>query len=334
MYVIEYMECDMSANTKNSMETMDAQERILYVAERLSEEACTSKQLSLEIFGTDEAKKVRLIQSDIKLLKERYPGKIYVPSKGYNKFLNLPDFMEKLMSSDAEELSNLFEFIALFDAKMLRLFEESEPTLLKKLKREARSIYYIKDDPIEEIHNKEIWQTLKKAVKEKRYLSLAYEKEKLKAYNSVKPIKIVFAQNNWYLAAINTEEEHAFEFTFFRVSHIIAAKIDAKTFHEDVEALAHLKNLQSMFELYQTKQYKVLLLAKAEIAPYFRNKKYLKSQTIEEIREDGSLVLSFRINNHMEIIPIIKRWLPHLIVLEPSELKKEISTILKAYTYE
>ena len=325
------MENKMPENTKHRMGTMDAQERILYVAERLSKEACTSKQLSLEIFDTDESKKVRLIQSDIKLLKERYPGKIYVPSKGYNKFLDLPDFMKKLMSSDAVEISELFEFIALFDAKMLKLFEESEPALLKKLKRETRSIYYIKDDPIEEIHNKEIWKTLKKAVKEKRYISMAYEKDKLIAYNSIQPIKIVFAQNNWYLAAVNTEEEHEFEFTFFRISHIVAVKMDAKTFHQDVEVLHHLKNLQSLFELYKVKQYNVKILVKPKVASYFSSKKYLKSQQLVKENEDGSLIISFRINNTMEILPIIKRWLPDLVVLEPKELKDKVYSIIEQY---
>lgn len=319
---------------RNTTETMDVKERILYICDALAQKECSVKQLAVEIFGEAIPKKVRIIQQDIKMLRERYPEKIYSPRRGYYKFVSLPDFMEKLKSNDVEELSELFEFIALFDAKMIKIFEQSEPQLVKKLKREIRSIYHIKDDPIEHLKNSEIWHTLKKGVKEKRYLSIAYEKEKLIAYNAIRPIKIVFARNNWYLAAINTEEEHDFEFTFFRISHIVAAKILPTTFHEDIEALKFLENLQSLFERYKVPHYQVRLLAKPDIAPYFRHKKYLKSQQITGTREDGALELSYQINNTMEIIPLIKRWLPDLVVLEPESLREELETILSQYDAE
>ncbi len=338
MYNTEYMENNMK-NEDNmnheigryGFEVMDVKERILYILESLAKETCSVKQLTRDIFGTEEPKKIRLIQQDIKMLKERYPNKVYSPKKGSYKLVNLPDFLDKLSNNDAGDLTELFEFIALFDAKMLKLFEQSEPSLVKKLRKEIRSIYHIKDDPIEQIHNKEIWTKLKKAVKDKRYISIAYEKDRLKAYNEIKPIKIVFARNNWYLAAMNFDEAHEFEFTFFRISHIVAVTFGSKTFHEDISALNHLKNLQTLFEHYKTEQYTVTLLAKERAAPYFKSKKYLKSQQLVKENEDGSLVISFRINNTMEILPIIKRWLPDLVVLEPSELKDKIHAIIEQY---
>ena len=335
MYDTEFTENDMSnkaqSESRYGLEVMDVKERILYIVESLAKDACSVKQLSIDVFGTDEPKKVRLIQQDIKMLKERYPDKVYSPKKGFYKLVNLPDFLAKLTNNDAGDLSELFEFIALFDAKMLKLFEQSEPALVKKLRKEIRSIYHIKDDPIEQIHNKEIWLKLKKAVKDKRYISIAYEKDKLKAYNEIKPIKIVFARNNWYLAAINGDESHEFEFTFFRISHIVAVTLDSRTFHEDIGALKHLDNLQTLFELYKTEQYTVTLLVQAHVAPYFKSKKYLKSQQLVKENEDGSLILSYRINNTMEILPLIKRWLPDVVVLEPTELKDKINTIIKQY---
>ena len=318
--------------TENSMNNiMSAQERILYICERLTKDTCGTKQLSLEIFGTDEKKKVRLIQNDIKLLKERYPQSIYEPKKGSYKFVSLPDFINKLMDNDTQTVYDLFEFVTLFDAPMTRLFEQSEPLLMKKLKRETKSIYYIKDDPIEEIKKKDIWKILKKAVKERRYISLDYEKNKLKQYTHIKPMKIVFAQNNWYVAALSTQKNEEFEFTFFRLAHMDNVKMEPTTFHEDIEAISYLENIQTLFELYKTEKYTVRLLAKAHIASYFKNKKYLKSQHIEKLNDDGSIVLQYKINNMMEILPTIKKWLPDLIVLEPQQLKDAISKIITDY---
>jgi len=323
-----------NSESRYGFEVMDVKERILYIVESLAKESCSVKQLSLDIFGTDEPKKIRLIQQDIKMLKERYPEKVFSPKKGYYKLVNLPDFMEKLTNNDAGDLSELFEFIALFDAKMLKLFEQSEPALVKKLKKEIRTIYHIKDDPIEQIHNKEVWVKLKKAVKEKRYVSIAYKKNTLKAYNEIKPIKIVFARNNWYLAAVNSDDTHEFEFTFFRISHIVAITLDGRTFHEDVGALKHLDNLQSLFELYNTEKYSVILLVKKSAAPYFKSKKYLKSQQLLKENEDGSLIVSYRVNNTMEILPLIKRWIPDLLVLEPVELKEKVYNIIDQYKHQ
>ncbi len=329
MYNIESMENSMSSIKQNGK--MNSQERLLYILERLTQNACTTKDLAIEVFGNDESKHIRAIQNDVKLLKKRYPEKIVVPRKGYIKFAEVPDFMGKVMSNDVEDVSELFEFIALFDANMLKLFEEREPLFVKKLRREIKSIYYIKDDPIEEIQNKEIWKVLKKSVKDKRYLSISYKKDKLRAYNNIKPLKIVFARNNWYLAAINTEEKYGFEFTFFRINHIVSATLEMSKFHEDVEALKHLKSIQTLFQLYKEPTYPIRIWVKPEAAPYFSSKKYLHSQKIEKKHEDGSLEISFQINHPMEILPLVKRWLPHLVVMEPKSLHADMTTLLESY---
>ena len=309
---------------------MNAQERILYVLEKIHNRPTTAKELCYDIFESTEANKIRLIQKDIKLLKDQYPNSIEKTGEHYI-LLKLPDFMQTLMESNTDDLVELFEFITLFDAKMIDLFEQKEPVFVKKLKKEIRSMYHIQDDPIESIGDKDIWRAVKKAVRQKRYISIGYKKDKLHAYNDIRPVKIIFARNNWYLAAINTEEKHDFDFTFFRINHITSVSFEEKNFKEDFEALKHLENLQSLFERYRVERYKVKVLVKPEVAPYFKNKKYLRSQQIEQQNEDGSLILSFSINNTMELLPIVKRWMPHMIVQEPQHLKNEIEEIVSTY---
>ena len=311
---------------------MRTQERILYIINKLLQQECCSKHLAQEVFGQMGSSEIRKIQNDIKLLKETFKENLVSTKRGCYKLINLSKSLENLYSASPDELHNIFEFVALFDAKILTLFEMNEPSLVRKIKKDIESIYHIHEAPFEEIQNHEIWNTVKKAVKERRYLSIAYQKHNMIAYNYIKPIKIVFASNNWYLASIVTEiDKFEYQFTFFRINHIVAATLESKSFQEDVEAKQHLKEFQSLFDHYGVQKYLVRLHVDREVAPYFRQKKYLKSQKIEQTNSDGSLVLSYQVTNSMEILPLIKRWLPHLHVLEPVELKSEIRAIFEDY---
>ena len=311
---------------------MNSQERILHIVERLTQKEWCTKDLARDLLGQDDESYRRLIQNDIKIIRKLFGEKCISTKRGCYKFINLPQTMQNLYENSAQDMSDLFEFIALFDAKMLRMFEESEPALVKRLKKQMRVIYQLHSSPFEEIKDQKIWHTLKGAIRDKRYICIAYHKNRLISYDHVKPIKIVFAKNNWYLATIISEEDkHGYGFTFLRINHIIGLSMEAQNFQEDISALKFLENFQTLFEVYGGKSYIVKLLAKKEIAVFFKQKKYLKSQIITKTQEDGSLMLSYRINNTFEIMPLIKQWLPHLTVVEPQTLKEEIDNTLHQY---
>jgi predicted DNA-binding transcriptional regulator YafY len=46
---------------------------------------------------------------------------------------------------------------------------------------------------------------------------------------------------------------------------------------------------------------------------------------------DGSMDISIEITNDNEIIPVVKYWLPHIKVLEPSRISKQIEEDLLLY---
>jgi predicted DNA-binding transcriptional regulator YafY len=54
----------------------------------------------------------------------------------------------------------------------------------------------------------------------------------------------------------------------------------------------------------------------ANIAKYFKRKP-LPTQKTQSVNQDGSIEISITITYEMEIIPIIKYWMPHLKVIEP-----------------
>ena len=74
----------------------------------------------------------------------------------------------------------------------------------------------------------------------------------------------------------------------------------------------------------------VLLKINDKKARFFKNKKFLKSQKIEQNLENGDIVVKYTVTNFNEITSFILSWLPNVEVLEPKELKDEINTMLKS----
>ena len=68
----------------------------------------------------------------------------------------------------------------------------------------------------------------------------------------------------------------------------------------------------------------VILKASAQIAYYFKRRITLPNQVIEKELESGELIISVKVANDMQIIPLIKYWIPELDVISPQSLLKTI----------
>ena len=66
-------------------------------------------------------------------------------------------------------------------------------------------------------------------------------------------------------------------------------------------------------------------------ARLFKAKMHLASQKEVETKEDGTLVLSFKVSQVMEMEELIKKWIPHMKVIAPPSLKQKIEDDLKEY---
>jgi predicted DNA-binding transcriptional regulator YafY len=309
--------------------------RALRIIEMLLEKEYTSRELEINIFGTDGEKK-RTIQGDLDELSAHFGEKFIKVKKGreyHYKLIDLPQPMYNLYTIPPDEIIKIYEFIGLFDNKSLELFETQEPMLVKKIRKELEQVYTLINQPLEDLHPTPHLRTIKKAVRQNRYLSIGYMKEKLIAYNDVKPLKIVFAQNNWYLAVLLQEKNNDQHFTFLRLAFITSVSMQGKFAKTSPvkDALSHLDNAQTLFASMDASPYEVQLLAQRSIARYFREKKYLRSQKIIQENPDGSVLLSYKITNNKEILPLIMRWLPDIYVVSPRKLKTRVSRMLKRY---
>jgi predicted DNA-binding transcriptional regulator YafY len=151
--------------------------------------------------------------------------------------------------------------------------------------------------------------------------------------HTVKPYKIVFMNENFYLAC---EVEHPdYQFSPYRISKIENVTPTGKNFHQNREIASFIKNMQTPLAKY-TPGYKehlidVIVEVASEKAHHFKAKKHLPSQKIIEEKEDGTLVLSYTVTQTIEIDDLIKRWIPSMKVTSPSSLKERIHKDLTEY---
>ncbi|MCK4441334.1 MAG: WYL domain-containing protein [Sulfurovaceae bacterium] len=112
------------------------------------------------------------------------------------------------------------------------------------------------------------------------------------------------------------------------IEKIQKSKIAPTHFNQDytekIKAEEFLKNIQSPYSDMVKQPYSVKLQVSYRVARYFKSKKYLKSQKLLKTLENEDILVSYEIYHELEIIPIIQRWIPHIQVIEPLELKEKI----------
>ena len=200
--------------------------------------------------------------------------------------------------------------------------------------KDSKKYYEFKNKPFENFKSDNVLlKELESKIKHQKYINIQYDiNGKINTFE-VKPYKIVFINENFYLAC---EIEHEIlEFAMYRLSKIKSVEDTPKTFHKNQEIEDFIKDMQTPFSFYKRDYKKHLITVILEVdkdkAFYFENKKYLKSQEILETLENGNLLIKYKVTQEMEIEELVKRWIPFVKVIEPKSLKEKIDSDLKKY---
>ncbi len=284
---------------------------------------CTSQ--IAEMFDTN----TRTVQRDMEILAGFLGDKLLNPSRGCYALQNRKELFSYLKND--VKLKEFFEFIALFDTKLLCVFEAHQFPIIEQVKKDVATLYHIAEKPIEHLDTDKL-EPIKEAIRSHRRATVRYTDRdtKTKRFDNIKPIKIVFAEGNWYLAAVTQEEEND-GFKFLRINFIKEFKLLPNTFQREFDAERFIERFQSLFQNYDVPTYEVTLEIDRFIARYFQVKKFLKSQEIVEEKPNGDIIVTYTINNEMEILPLIKKWIPHIRILSPEPLRKRMREDLNHY---
>jgi len=76
--------------------------------------------------------------------------------------------------------------------------------------------------------------------------------------------------------------------------------------------------------------FEVKLYADKVATKYFKRRP-LPTQSIESLHQDGTMEFIVTITDEMEIMPIVKYWLPHVRILSPKWIGELIDEDLESY---
>jgi predicted DNA-binding transcriptional regulator YafY len=297
----------------------------------LIKELLEGKKISVKIFSAYHDVSLRTTQRYIEDITEVFEENLIKEGDSY--FLISNDFLEKnILSFDKKELEVFVDLFSLIDSNFISRFYEDSSNILSKLQKKYSDTYMIKQNAFESIFSKKaLISDIKNAIKRKNYVNINYFSNKQFIFKEAKLLKIIYTDGNFYVATL-TDDEINNGFKFLRLSFITEIKVLQNTFHRDLNAEEFLKKFQTIFSNYLKKPYEVVIEVDKSIKRFFKQKDFLSSQKIVEEKEN--LILSYQITNDMEILPLVKKWLPLIKIISPESTKEKFKKEIELYLNE
>ena len=205
-------------------------------------------------------------------------------------------------------------------------FATKSQKLLSKIKNEDFNPIYTKLN-IEDISDKfaDI-QLLEDAIKKRLEIKCSYDNEHHEIYSTtIQPLKIVNFEGFWYLLALRGEILKK-----YYLKNISNVQVTEKSFTTGAKVETLLDDSISIWFSQENEPFEVKLYADSSCAKFFKRRP-LPTQTILSIESDGAMEFTLKITHEMEILPIVKYWIPHLFVMEPLWLKELVKKDLENY---
>ncbi len=291
---------------------------------------------SLQLDLIWEGKSVRSIRRDLEFVKIIFPGtfKLLGGEKGCYKALTKQVFDNFL---DEKKISLMVQVFSI--AQYSNMFENldidsTDKTLIEDEIKKLKNVYEFKTKPFESKPiDYEITKKLENAIKYKKEIIIKYQPNGEFLHITIKPYKIVFMSENFYLAS---EVEHQdYIFSLYRITKIHSIELTGRNFYHSSDIDDFIGFMQTPLAKYTPNFKEHLVEVKLEVdskkSKYFKAKKHLASQIIEEEKENGNLILKFEITDELEIEDLIKSWIPYIKIISPLSLKKKVIQELTQY---
>jgi len=289
--------------------------RLTIILSRLNGgEALSEKELALE-FNVS----TKTLQRDFNERLISFPiykeNKLWKMQSGFK--------IEKIKSLEEQLILDIIEKIT---ENIGGNFATKSHKLLSKIKNEEFNPIYTKLN-IEDITDRfDDIKLIEHAIKDKKELECSYENDREGKFQArLQPLKIVNFEGFWYLVAVR---DGYLEKYYLKTLSTIQQTDTVFSTDEKIDDL--LNNSISIWFKADIEPYTVNLYADITATKYFKRRP-LPTQTIESIHKDGTIEFSVKITDEMEIIPIVKYWMPHLRVLEPAWISEMIDEDLQSY---
>lgn len=285
----------------------------------------SAKEISSGELAAEFKVSLRTIQRDLDLLNNAgFP--LSSPGKGMYAFVE--GFSLKKAHLTGEEAS-LLSFLFDITKSLGKDFEKSCGGIIKKvIQQEYETPFYVKlpQGPMKELESPFI-KILENAVCDCKKIIITYEiSGEIRKYKLC-PLKIIFYDGFWYLLARKDGKEWVMKLRVEKIKDVAAQD----------EYFEPPENLQAMLDesvniwFNEFKPSKVLLRIDKEAAYFFKQRVYFPKQKIKQENQDGSLVVETQITDKREILPTVMHWIPHITIVDPSNLQEEIKETIRGY---
>jgi predicted DNA-binding transcriptional regulator YafY len=193
-------------------------------------------------------------------------------------------------------------------------FHSKTSAILKKLKNRQYSPIFTKLN-MEDISSEyESMISFEDAITQKYQIKVKYISRYKEEIIVINPIKIVNFEGLWYLVA--TDLNNVLK-SYYIKNITLLNKLDTKfEIPKKVEKI--LNNAISVW-FSEDEPFEVVLEIDDYVAKYFKSKPISNTQKILN-EDEQKLTISVMATNDMEIIPIVKSWMPYIKVLSPSRI--------------
>ena len=300
--------------------------RVIEILKALNE----GQVLSIDTLSSTYDTSARSIRRDFELIKEIFGEILISPQKGCYQAIGKTILQDTLNSTELYMLKNI---LALSDKSHLNLSKTIDSKIKKAMIKESGdSPYVFKNKPYEEIYeHKEKFRFLEHAITFRKEISFTYQNgDKINTF-ILKPYKILFINENFYLAS----EVQSKKMILSRIAMIEALYYTGQTFNHNHDIMEFIYDMQSPWATYKEnfKQElkEIIVQIPKEQAKYFKLKKFLPSQKILHEDEEGVLTLSYTVTSQNEVITLIKQWIPYIKIIAPSGLSWMMRGVAKKY---
>ena len=195
--------------------------------------------------------------------------------------------------------------------------------LRELLDSRAQQIYCAKGYSFEDASEfKELFKVFGKAIQEQRQIGFVYKGEP----RLVQPYRLIHHHGSWYLAAVRKDQLRTYRISHIKLMH---AAHEYPQFTPDQNIVKLVEDDESIW-FGQDKQ-EIILSIDSQVAFYFKQRSILPEQQIVRELGDGGLLVSSKINHDIQLLPLIRFWIPYLKIVSPKGLQRQLEISLKEY---
>ena len=204
------------------------------------------------------------------------------------------------------------------------VYPELKPSFLKKLLADdQQGVYEAKGYAYEDASKLEkLLAMLSEAIEKNQQIGFLYNGEP----RVVEPYRLIHHHGSWYLAAVRKGK-----LLTYRVSRITRSyqQHELSTFKPNPDILKQLEDEDSIW--FGREKSEVILKVHADVVLHFMQRQLFPEQELVKTLEDGGILVSSKISHAMQLLPLVRYWIPHVEIISPKHLQDELEAGLKWY---